>query len=87
MHKELVLKIKAILDEHLEQNQPEGMTLPYIMHWGCVMSIADMAADPDGDASYIGMRAFYPSNQPGYVTGGLFNEAASVCSGFDFDED
>ena len=86
MHKELVAKIKAIIEDHLDRNQPEGMSLPYIMHWGLVMSIADMAASDD-DASYIGMRAFYPSNQPGYVTGGLFTEAASVCSGFDFDED
>jgi hypothetical protein len=78
----LIEKMQEMLAAHVAHYGPEGMTMPYVMHWAVVFSIADM-----GESNYISMRAFYPEQQPGYVTSGLLSEAAGVLIGVDMDDE
>jgi len=73
INEDLQKAVQAALEQHISASTPEGMKLPYPMHWVLAFSVADGM-----DSHVIHLRLACPMNQPSYVTGGLLVEAADI---------
>ena len=61
------------INAFLQSYPPEGMAMPYLVHWVLTLSASDMA-----DGTSVVLKTIFPLTQPRYVTGGLMDAGREI---------